>query len=187
MFNRDLPQPLRLDMAGPGVYTVSSLDGGGALSGRLVRMGLVPGAEIEVLDRLSEEAEGGRIRSRRGSPGRGPVDVAVGGVRFRLGRGLSARVLVHIGRPGEVEPSLAARAAFFTLRDYKEGQKGRIQGVRGEGRFRKRLLEMGFVKGTEVYVEKYAPLFDPVEYVVKGYHVSLRREEAEKILMSEPE
>jgi Fe2+ transport system protein FeoA len=74
----------------------------------------------------------------------------------------------------------------FTLRDYREGQRGTIVDIRGEGRFKKRILEMGFIKGAEVYVEKYAPLRDPVEFIVKGYHVSLRRDEAEKIIMSEP-
>jgi Fe2+ transport system protein FeoA len=42
---------------------------------------------------------------------------------------------------------------------------------------------MGFIKGTEVFVEKYAPLRDPVELIVKGYHVSLRVEEAAQVLM----
>jgi Fe2+ transport system protein FeoA len=46
---------------------------------------------------------------------------------------------------------------------------------------------MGFVRGTEVFVEKYAPLRDPVELVVKGYHVSLRVEEAARVLMEKRE
>jgi Fe2+ transport system protein FeoA len=75
----------------------------------------------------------------------------------------------------------------YTLRDYREGQRGRIIDVKGEGRFKKRILEMGFIKGVEVYVEKYAPLRDPIEFIVKGYHVSLRRDEAELIIMSEPQ
>ena len=74
----------------------------------------------------------------------------------------------------------------YTLRDYREGQRGKIIGIKGEGKFKTRIVEMGFVKGAEVYVEKYAPLRDPVEFIVKGYHVSLRRDEAEMIIMSEP-
>ena len=95
------------------------------------------------------------------------------------------RLRFRPGRPWHGPPHKAAEG-LLTLSDYKEGQRGRILEVRGEGRFRKRLLEMGFVRGTEVYVEKYAPLLDPVEFVVKGYHVSLRRQEAAKIVMSEP-
>ena len=67
------------------------------------------------------------------------------------------------------------------LDQLRPGETGVIVRVTGEGAFRKRLLEMGFLKGVEVYVEKYAPLADPVEFVLKGYHVSLRRDEAEKI------
>jgi len=66
----------------------------------------------------------------------------------------------------------------MVLSDIKEGRSARIVQVGGRGVFRKRLLEMGLTKGTELYVEKYAPLKDPLELLVKGYHVSLRVEEA---------
>ncbi len=69
----------------------------------------------------------------------------------------------------------------MTLDDLKTGQKGRVLKVNAKGPFKKRLLEMGFITGAEVHVIKYAPLKDPVEYTVKGYHVSLRHEEAEQI------
>jgi Fe2+ transport system protein FeoA len=69
------------------------------------------------------------------------------------------------------------------LSDLSEGESGTIKKIVGRSKFRKRLLEMGFVAGTEVYVEKFAPLKDPAEYVIKGYHVSLRREEAEDIML----
>ncbi len=54
----------------------------------------------------------------------------------------------------------------------------KIVRIKGERAIKKRLLEMGFVKGTEIFVEKVAPLGDPMELVLKGYHLSLRREEA---------
>jgi Fe2+ transport system protein FeoA len=69
------------------------------------------------------------------------------------------------------------------LTELKTGQRGVIQRVNGVGRFRHRLMEMGFVPGTEILVERFAPLRDPIEYIVKGYHVSLRHEEAEKVLV----
>ena len=56
--------------------------------------------------------------------------------------------------------------------------------VGGDGPVRRRLLEMGILKGTDVYVEKYAPLKDPLELIVKGYHVSLRVEEAAQITVA---
>lgn len=58
--------------------------------------------------------------------------------------------------------------------------------VTGEKAIRKRLLEMGFVKGTDIYVSKQAPLGDPMELVLKGYHVSLRREEAGDVAVETP-
>lgn len=73
------------------------------------------------------------------------------------------------------------------LSEFKEGERGVIARVNGRGRFRKRLQEMGFIKGAEVFVEKYAPLRDPMELVLKGYHVSLRVEEASQIMMEKLE
>jgi Fe2+ transport system protein FeoA len=71
------------------------------------------------------------------------------------------------------------------LSDLKEGQTGRIVRVGGRGILRRRLLEMGLIKGTQVYVEKYAPLKDPLELIVKGYHISLRVEEAAQVILEE--
>jgi Fe2+ transport system protein FeoA len=67
------------------------------------------------------------------------------------------------------------------LSELKEGQAATILRVGGEGPFRRRLVEMGFLRGTEIYVEKYAPLKDPIELILKGYHVSLRVDEASHI------
>jgi ferrous iron transport protein A len=73
------------------------------------------------------------------------------------------------------------------LNDLRTGDRGIIERITGTGRFRQRLMEMGFVPGAEIVVEKYAPLKDPIEYILKGYHVSLRHTEAEKIVVREPE
>jgi Fe2+ transport system protein FeoA len=71
------------------------------------------------------------------------------------------------------------------LSEMKEGQSATIVRVGGKGAFRRRLLEMGLVKGTPVYVEKYAPLKDPMELLVKGYSISLRVEEAALITVED--
>jgi Fe2+ transport system protein FeoA len=67
------------------------------------------------------------------------------------------------------------------LSEVDEGQTVTIIRIGGTGVLRRRLHEMGILKGTEVLVEKYAPLRDPLELIVKGYHVSLRVEEADQI------
>ena len=61
------------------------------------------------------------------------------------------------------------------------GSTVKVVGVNGDGAFRQRLLEMGFVKGAEVTVIRNAPLLDPVEYMILGTHISLRHSEAERI------
>ena len=73
------------------------------------------------------------------------------------------------------------------LNELKTGEKGIIERVTGVGRFRHRLMEMGFVPGAEIIVEKFAPLRNPIEYVLKGYHVSLRHDEAEKVMVRQLE
>ncbi|WP_456434380.1 FeoA family protein [Thermosulfuriphilus sp.] len=70
-----------------------------------------------------------------------------------------------------------------SLDDLRTGQRARIVRILGNGPFKMRLMEMGFIPGAEVEVVRYAPLKDPVDYLIKGYHVSLRHEEAEKILV----
>ncbi len=69
----------------------------------------------------------------------------------------------------------------MNLSELREGQTATVTRIGGEGPFRRRLLEMGFLRGTQIYVEKYAPLKDPIELILKGYHVSLRVEEAADI------
>lgn len=71
------------------------------------------------------------------------------------------------------------------LSDIKQGQWAVIDRVGGSGALRRRILEMGILKGTRIYVEKYAPLKDPLELIVKGTHVSLRVEEASQISVRE--
>ena len=64
------------------------------------------------------------------------------------------------------------------LSELREGETAVICHIGGSGLFKHRLMEMGVLKGTQIYVEKYAPLKDPMEIIVKGYHISLRVEEA---------
>lgn len=67
------------------------------------------------------------------------------------------------------------------LSELKTGERGIIVKVSGHGSFRKRITEMGFIKGKEVKVLMNAPLKDPIEYEIIGYKISLRRDEAEEI------
>ncbi|MBU3947452.1 MAG: ferrous iron transport protein A [Proteobacteria bacterium] len=73
------------------------------------------------------------------------------------------------------------------LSEMKEGEKGIIVRIAGSGALRRRILEMGMVKGSQIYIEKYAPLKDPLELIVKNYHISLRVEEASQITVEKSE
>jgi len=70
---------------------------------------------------------------------------------------------------------------MVTLYDLDEGEEGIILKIKGRGQFRQRLSEMGFVVGKKVSVIKKAPLRDPIEYMIMGYHISLRNSEAQLI------
>lgn len=66
----------------------------------------------------------------------------------------------------------------LTLKDLKPGQKCKILKVRGRGEINKRILEMGVTPGSVIELERIAPLGDPIDVKVKGYHLSLRKDEA---------
>ena len=68
-----------------------------------------------------------------------------------------------------------------TLKDVKVGETVVIEKLHGEGALKRRVMEMGLTKGTEVYVRKVAPLGDPMELTVRGYELSVRRADAELI------
>ena len=67
------------------------------------------------------------------------------------------------------------------LSELRTGEKGIIVKIMGRGAFRKRIIEMGFIRGKEVQVIQNAPLKDPIHYRIMGYDVSLRRQDAELI------
>jgi ferrous iron transport protein A len=65
----------------------------------------------------------------------------------------------------------------------KVGRSARIVRIRGHGPIRHRLLEMGITRGVSVFVERVAPLGDPIEVTVKGYYLAIRKEEARQIMV----
>ena len=68
-----------------------------------------------------------------------------------------------------------------TLRETKIGETVKVVKLHGEGAIKRRIMDMGLTKGTEVYVRKVAPLGDPIELTVRGYELSLRKADAEMI------
>jgi ferrous iron transport protein A len=68
-----------------------------------------------------------------------------------------------------------------TLKSAKIGSTVKVVKVHGEGPVRRRIMDMGITKGVDIYVRKLAPLGDPIELMVRGYELSLRKDDAEMI------
>ncbi len=76
-----------------------------------------------------------------------------------------------------------AEAGQKTLRDVPIGDTATVRRLIGEGAVKRHIMDMGITKGAEVYVRKVAPLGDPIEVTVRGYELSLRKDEAEHVLV----
>ena len=68
-----------------------------------------------------------------------------------------------------------------TLNDIKVGESAKVVKLNGEGAVKRRIMDMGITKGVVVSVRKVAPLGDPIELTVRGYELSIRKEEAAKV------
>ena len=71
------------------------------------------------------------------------------------------------------------------LRDAAIGTSVKVKKLHGEGAVKRRIMDMGITKGTEVFIRKVAPLGDPIEVTVRGYELSLRKQDAETIEIEE--
>jgi ferrous iron transport protein A len=75
----------------------------------------------------------------------------------------------------------------YPLTQLSPGEAGKIQRIEGEGAIRHRLQEMGLVRGTRLQFVRAAPLGDPIEIRVRGYHLTLRKQEAEAVIVAREE
>lgn len=128
-----------------------------ALFAQLIAMGLTPGAELEVLERDPER-----------------LWVRVNEKSMPLAAAAAERV--HAS-PAPVLP--------VSLGELSPGSHARVVEIRGTGKHQRRILDMGLVPGAQVSVVRTAPLGDPVEYLVKGSAVSMRRSDASTVLVDE--
>ena len=70
-----------------------------------------------------------------------------------------------------------------TVRNIAVGETAKVKRLHGEGALKRRIMDMGITKGSQVYVRKVAPLGDPVEITIRGYELSLRKDDADCIEM----
>ncbi|SFG14064.1 FeoA family protein [Oribacterium sp. WCC10] len=71
-----------------------------------------------------------------------------------------------------------------TLRDIAVGQSSTVLKIHGEGALKRRIMDMGITKGTDILVRKVAPLGDPIEITVRGYELSIRKDDADILEMA---
>lgn len=88
---------------------------------------------------------------------------------------------IQPGRAGAPRPGAAGHAGVILLSELPTGVKAEIAAIHHTGMFRKRILEMGVTVGAVLMIERVAPLGDPIDIKIRGYHLSLRKEEARRI------
>lgn len=71
----------------------------------------------------------------------------------------------------------------MTLKDARVGDSVKVLKVQGEGPIRRRIMDLGITKGVEIYIRKVAPLGDPFELTVRGYELSIRKDDAKMVLV----
>lgn len=69
------------------------------------------------------------------------------------------------------------------LNEFSVNEEGKVKKIEAEGKIKRRLFDMGVTPGAEIKLKKLAPLGDPIEVTIRGYELSLRKDEANKILM----
>ena len=127
----------------------------------LANLGLVKGAGIRILQRSKK----------------GEMIILVKESRLALTADLVKCISVS------EEPLVIKRSQ--TLAEVSLGQLNKVEQVLGQGAIRRRLMDMGITRGTEIMIRKVAPLGDPLEITVRGYELSLRKAEAELVLVKE--
>lgn len=146
---------------------------------RLLGMGLAPGIGIEVLQNLA-----------------GNLVISLGESRIGIDEGMAKRILVsdqpfdYLVEVQEVNQDMASSKT--TLRDLQVNQKGKVSHYETtddptKKAYRKKLLAMGLTPGTEFTITRVAPLGDPVEILVRGFKLSLRKDEAAALIVEQLE
>ena len=90
---------------------------------------------------------------------------------------------MRLVNPWQIELWFEGEIYLKTLKDAKIGEIVIVSKIRGEGALKRRIMDMGITKGTEIFIRKVAPLGDPIEINVRGYELSLRKIDAEMIVI----
>ena len=156
--------PLSQTQVGQQVWIVGFVGHGGM--SRLLGMGLTPGIQVQVISAQPS----------------GSVLVAIQDNRIGVGAGMAQKILVS-NEPINKEDTMNTQTQTL-LREMPQGTKGRVVGYKQVLRgYKKKLLSMGMTPGVEFTIIRVAPLGDPVEILVRDFHLSLRKEEADALVV----
>jgi len=160
--------PLAQVEMGKTVWLVGFQGTGGI--NRLLGMGLNPGIQLQVIS----------------SQPRGSVLIGIQDNRIGIGAEMAEKILVSDIQPKKLEPKKDLPEVRTFLRDIPIGKAGKVIGYdRALRGYKGKLLSMGLTPGTEFTVIRVAPLGDPVEIRVRGFHLSLRKQEADTLIVEE--
>jgi ferrous iron transport protein A len=161
-------RPLSIAQAGDR-RRVTQINGGNSLKTYLKEMGVICGTELVVIDRSAS----------------GSVIVMMGDCQIGLGAGMTGNILCVDSTQGGAEvPEIVPphKGLKTRLREIAIGAKGRILGYESTNRcYKRRLLSMGLTPGTEFKIIRHAPLGDPTEIKVRGFSLTLRKDEADAL------
>jgi ferrous iron transport protein A len=160
--------PLAQVEMGKTVWLVGFQGTGGI--NRLLGMGLNPGIQLQVIS----------------SQPSGSVLIAIQDNRIGIGAEMAEKILVSDSQPKKLEPKKDLPEVRTFLREIPIGKAGKVFGYdRALRGYKGKLLSMGLTPGTEFTVIRVAPLGDPVEIQVRGFHLSLRKQEADALIVEE--
>ena len=146
--------PLSMAKVGETV-TIRKITGKDQIRQHLAELGFVVNSDVTVVSQLA-----------------GNLILQVKDSRVALDKTMANRIMICEQSRGKNMKS---------LKDVKGGETATVVKLHGEGATKRRIMDMGITKGTEIYVRKVAPLGDPVEVNVRGYELSIRKSEAENI------
>lgn len=152
-----------LDIKQPGAYLLMSVGGSPALRRHLAEMGLVAGKKLTVV-KLASKVTG--------------LVVFFQGQRLAISDEIAALLVVRPFATDAERPAIPL--AHLPLK-----QTGLVQKIQGDPPLRHRLMDMGLTKGTLVKIHQIAPLGDPIELAVRGYKLSIRKQDAAHVLVTE--
>lgn len=158
--------PLAQAQKGKSVWLVGFQGKGGM--NRLLGMGLTPGVALKIIS----------------SQPSGSVLVSVNDSRIGIGAGIAQKILVSDQPLTKEKERNMVNNENILLRNLTKGTKGRVVGYDQVRRgYKGKLLSMGLTPGTEFIIIRVAPLGDPVEILVRGFHLSLRKHEADALII----